>query len=101
MSTTTSVGIKLYRPSLSAIKYCMNYFTAELCIAIFIVAIFVNSAIIIIAAASLCEAAKDADLFEESIFKLQARCLPLLYCSLESVQELWQPWHATGRRAAH
>ncbi|PMD25338.1 natural resistance-associated macrophage protein [Hyaloscypha hepaticicola] len=63
MTTQTSVGIKLYRPSLSAIKSCMNYSIAELCITLFIVAIFVNSAILIIAAASLSEAAGDADLF--------------------------------------
>jgi metal iron transporter len=63
MTTKTSVGIKLYRPSLSAIKSCLNYSIAELCITLFIVAIFVNSAILIIAAASLSEAADDADLF--------------------------------------
>jgi metal iron transporter len=63
MTTQTSVGIKLYRPSLSAIKSCMNYSIAELCITLFIVAIFVNSAILIIAASSLSEAAGDADLF--------------------------------------
>jgi metal iron transporter len=63
MTTKTSVGIKLYRPSLSAINSCMKYSIAELCITLFIVAIFVNSAILIIAAASLSEAADDADLF--------------------------------------
>jgi metal iron transporter len=63
MTTQTSVGIKLYRPSLSAIKSCMNYSIAELCITLFIVAIFVNSAILIIAASSLSETAQDADLF--------------------------------------
>lgn len=63
MTTKTSVGIKLYRPSLSAVKSCMKYSIAELCITLFVVAIFVNSSILIIAASSLSEAAQDADLF--------------------------------------
>ncbi|PMD57066.1 natural resistance-associated macrophage protein [Hyaloscypha bicolor E] len=63
VTTKTSVGIKLYRPSLSAVKSCMKYSIAELCITLFVVAIFVNSSILIIAASSLSEAAQDADLF--------------------------------------
>ncbi|KAI9048610.1 hypothetical protein LZ554_007442 [Drepanopeziza brunnea f. sp. 'monogermtubi'] len=54
---------KLYKPSLSAIKACMNYSIAELIITLFIVSIFVNSAILIIAAAQLTEEADDADLW--------------------------------------
>ncbi|KAM0312692.1 hypothetical protein ACHAO8_006098 [Botrytis cinerea] len=44
---------KLYRPSLWATKSYMSYTVAELCIILFIIANFVNSAILIIAAASL------------------------------------------------
>lgn len=63
MTTSKPQGIKLYRPSLLAIKSCLNYSIAELCITLFIVAVFVNSSILIIAAASLSESAQDADLF--------------------------------------
>ncbi|KUJ11827.1 natural resistance-associated macrophage protein [Mollisia scopiformis] len=63
MTTSRPQGIKLYRPSLSAIKSCLSYSIAELCVTLFIVAVFVNSAILIIAAASLDESAQDADLF--------------------------------------
>jgi metal iron transporter len=52
-----------YRPSLRAIQSCMSYTIAELCITLFVVAVFVNSAILIVAATSLSEAADDADLF--------------------------------------
>jgi metal iron transporter len=45
-----------------AVKSCMSMTIAELCITLFIVSIFVNSAILIVAAASLSEAASDADL---------------------------------------
>lgn len=55
-------AIPIYRPTLSAIKSCMNYSIVELCVTLFIVSIFVNSAILIVAAASLSEAAEDADL---------------------------------------
>ncbi|ESZ96966.1 transporter smf2 [Sclerotinia borealis F-4128] len=56
-------AIMLYRPTLSAIKSCMTYTIAELCITLFVVASFVNSAILIVAAASLSEDANhDADL---------------------------------------
>lgn len=54
---------KLYKPSLSAIRACMNYSIAELIITLFIVSIFVNSAILVIAAAQLTEEADDADLW--------------------------------------
>ncbi|TVY31808.1 Manganese transporter [Lachnellula subtilissima] len=54
---------KLYRPSLSAIRSCMNYSIAELCITLFLVAIFINSAILIIAVTSLSAASDDADLY--------------------------------------
>ncbi|KAE8448098.1 hypothetical protein EG329_009863 [Mollisiaceae sp. DMI_Dod_QoI] len=63
MTSSGPQGFKLYRPSLKAIKSCLNYSIAELCITLFIVAVFVNSAILIIAASSLSETAQDADLF--------------------------------------
>lgn len=62
-SSNPSVALKLYRPSLSAIKACLNYSIAELCVTLFIVAMFVNSSIMIISASSLSIEAKDADLF--------------------------------------
>lgn len=54
-----------YRPSLAAIKHCMNYSIAELAISLFTFALFVNSAILIVSGASLYGQAEatDADLF--------------------------------------
>jgi metal iron transporter len=53
-----------YFPSLSAINFCLKYSIAELAIALFTFALFVNSAILITAGASLNNtAAADADLF--------------------------------------
>ena len=43
----------VYRPSLAAIKSCLNYSIAELAISLFTFALFVNSAILIVAGASL------------------------------------------------
>lgn len=63
ITTPRPQGIKLYRPSLTAIKSCLNYSIAELCITLFIIAVFVNSSILIIAASSLDESAQDADLY--------------------------------------
>ena len=55
-----------YRPSLDAIKYCLKYSTIELTFSLTIFALFVNSAILIVAGASLSsnESAQDADLFD-------------------------------------
>jgi len=56
-----------YRPSLAAIKSCLNYSIAELALSLFTFALFVNSAILITAGASLSklpeEQTDDADLF--------------------------------------
>lgn len=54
-----------YQPSLSAIQDSMHYSIAELVISLFTVAIFVNSAILIVAGATLANRpdAIDADLF--------------------------------------
>ncbi|CAK9440446.1 uncharacterized protein LODBEIA_P45460 [Lodderomyces beijingensis] len=53
-----------YKPSFSAIKYCLNYSYVELVLSLFIVAVFVNSAILIVAGATLYGKpdAADADL---------------------------------------
>ena len=58
------------RPSLSAIKYSLNYSYAELIISLFLIATFVNSAILIVAGATLYgqPEAEDADLL--SIYNL-------------------------------
>jgi len=52
----------IYRPTLSMIKSCMSYTIAELCVTLFIVAIFVNLAVLIVAAASFTPDASNADL---------------------------------------
>lgn len=59
-----------YQPSLAAVKSCMKYFMAEVAISLFSFALFVNSAILIVAGAQLFGAddADDADLFD--IFNL-------------------------------
>jgi metal iron transporter len=61
-----------YRPSISAIKSCLNYSIAELAFALFTFALFVNSAILIVAGASLygIPGAEGASLF--SIYDLLA-----------------------------
>ena len=61
-ASTSKYAIMLYRSTLSTIKACMSYIIAELCITLFVVAVFVNSATLIVAGASLSEAAGDADL---------------------------------------
>ena len=43
----------VYRPSLAAIHACLSYSTAEIIISLFVFALFVNSAILIVAGASL------------------------------------------------
>jgi metal iron transporter len=62
-ASSSKYSIMLYRPSLPAIKSCLSYSIAELCITLFVVAVFVNSTILIVAASSLSEAAQDADLY--------------------------------------
>ncbi len=54
-----------YRPSLAAIRSCLNYSTAEVGISLFTFALFVNSAILIVAGGSLSsiEDAQNANLF--------------------------------------
>jgi metal iron transporter len=54
-----------YQPSLAAIRKCLPYSIAELAISLFTFALFVNSAILIVAGASLygVTGAEDADIF--------------------------------------
>jgi metal iron transporter len=62
---TSSSEKQPYYPSLSAINFCLKYSIAELAISLFTFALFVNSAILIVAGASLSSvsSAADADLF--------------------------------------
>jgi metal iron transporter len=64
-----------FRPSIHAIKYCMNYSIAELVVSLFTVAIFINAAILIVAGATLAGSpdAVDADLF--SIYQMLVQYL--------------------------
>ena len=59
--------VKPYRPSLAAIRHGLTYSTLELALALSVFALFVNSAILIVAGASLSTTADaeaaDADLF--------------------------------------
>ncbi|TKA73842.1 hypothetical protein B0A55_07619 [Friedmanniomyces simplex] len=73
--TTEAEEDDKYRPSLPAIKACMSYSIAELAISLFTFALFVNSAILIVAGASLygVPGAPTADLF--SIYHLLSRTL--------------------------
>ncbi|ODV79638.1 natural resistance-associated macrophage protein [Suhomyces tanzawaensis NRRL Y-17324] len=59
-----------YRPSYQAIKYCLNYSYIELILSLFIVAVFVNSAILIVAGSTLFGKpdAEEADLL--SIYEM-------------------------------
>ncbi|EGV65996.1 NRAMP-like transporter smf-3 [Yamadazyma tenuis] len=52
ISDGTSLSRK-YRPSYEAIKYSLNYSYTELVLSLFIIAVFVNSAILIVAGSSL------------------------------------------------
>ncbi len=54
-----------YRPSITAIRSCLTYSIVEVAVSLFTFALFVNSAILIVAGASLSDTpgAEDADLF--------------------------------------
>ncbi|KAF2753964.1 natural resistance-associated macrophage protein [Pseudovirgaria hyperparasitica] len=52
-TTSSTLPPEKYRPSLSAIQSCMKYSIAELAISLFTFALFVNSAILIVAGSSL------------------------------------------------
>lgn len=59
-----------YRPSYGAIQYCLNYSYTELVTSLFLIAVFVNSAILIVAGSTLYGKpdAEDADLL--SIYEM-------------------------------
>ena len=61
-ASDSKFAISLYRPTLSTIKECMNYTIAELCIILFVVAIFVNSAVLIVAGSAFTPQDQNADL---------------------------------------
>jgi metal iron transporter len=61
-ASDSKFAISLYRPTLSTIKACMSYTIAELCIVLFIVAVFVNSAVLIVAGAAFTPDDSNADL---------------------------------------
>lgn len=65
-STHSDSSTEKYRPSLRAIKSCMSYSIVETALSLFTFALFVNSAILIVAGASLhgTTEAEDADLFQ-------------------------------------
>ncbi|KAI1608840.1 natural resistance-associated macrophage protein [Exophiala viscosa] len=65
MLDETDDDAEKYRPSVSAIRSCLKYSVAELAFSLFTFALFVNSAILIVAGSSLYPqtAATDADLF--------------------------------------
>lgn len=69
MSDGTLLARK-YRPSYGAIKYCLTYSYTELILSLFIIAVFVNSAILIVAGSTLYGKpdAEDADLL--SIYEM-------------------------------
>ena len=64
-SAQDSDDFPAYRPSLAAIRFCLKYSLVELVISLFTFALFINSAILIVAGASLSDnqAAQTADLF--------------------------------------
>lgn len=61
-ASNTKYAITLYRPTISAIRSCMKYSIAEMCISLFIITLFINSAILIVAASELSTNAANADL---------------------------------------
>jgi len=104
MTTKTSVGIKLYRPSLSAIKSCMKYSIAELCITLFLSSLFSStppssSLLLLLYLKPLRMLISSACIISScrALVRLPGRCLALLCCFLESVRESWPPWQATCR----
>jgi metal iron transporter len=58
-------GLCVYRPSIQAIRNCLKYSVLEVTLSLFTFALFVNSAILIVAGASLSDnnGASNADLF--------------------------------------
>ena len=65
LDVTDRSNKNVYRPSLAAIRSCLSYSTAEIIVSLFTFALFVNSAILIVAGASLSttSAAESGNLF--------------------------------------
>ncbi|KAF8538723.1 transporter protein Smf2 [Trichophaea hybrida] len=61
--TNPSSTDEKYRPSFDAIRHCLNTSILELVLSLFLFALFVNSAILITAGASLSDSAQNTDLF--------------------------------------
>ena len=59
-----------YQPSLAAIRHCLNYSIAEVAISLFTFALFVNSAILIVAGASLYTPQNPSE--TDSLFSIHA-----------------------------
>ncbi|KAK4040578.1 natural resistance-associated macrophage protein-domain-containing protein [Parachaetomium inaequale] len=66
-STSTLQGPASYRPSLRAIRACLRYSIAELCVTLFTVAVFVNSALVIIAGTAFYHDPSSASEEEEEV----------------------------------
>ncbi|TVY21663.1 Manganese transporter SMF1 [Lachnellula arida] len=75
----TSPTTKPYRRSLPAIRSCMTYSIAELCITLFLVATFINAAILILAVTSLSLSAAPADADLYSMYTGTMFALALLF----------------------
>ncbi|KAK3384342.1 hypothetical protein B0T24DRAFT_646306 [Lasiosphaeria ovina] len=67
---------KMYMPSLEAIRFCLKYSIAELVICLFAFALFVNSAILIVAGASLYRV-PGAPTLEPDLFGIHRRPAPI------------------------
>ncbi len=99
-ASESKFAMYLYRPTLSTIKSCLSYTIAELCITLFIVAIFINSAVLIVAGASFSSDASNADLpglyrvFVDTLGYVQP---PSLGTFSESVALKTLPWSADSR----
>ncbi|GAB1313100.1 hypothetical protein MFIFM68171_03310 [Madurella fahalii] len=55
-AASSASSLRPYRPSLRAIRSCLGYSIAELCVTLFVVAVFVNSALVIIAGTAFYDA---------------------------------------------
>jgi metal iron transporter len=71
-TATRKQSTAIYRPTLSAIKSCLSYSIAELTLSLFTFALFVNSAILIIAGASLSSPSTSDSAASASLFDIHA-----------------------------
>jgi metal iron transporter len=68
-SSSTS-SLPAYRPSLRAIRSCLRYSIAELCVTVFVVAVFVNSALLIIAGAAFYDPDPEKEEVSDDLYDL-------------------------------